>query len=86
MATFKNILIPVDSLYNAQIAAEKALELADSSETTLFLVATIRFDSFPQKLLYNSIPFQKKAIWNESKPFSERNWKHSKREYKKFLP
>lgn len=62
MTRFKNILIPVDSLYNAQIAAEKALELADSSETTLFLVATIRFDSFPQKLLYTSIPFQKRTF------------------------
>ncbi len=69
MATFKNILIPVDSLYNAQIAAEKALELADSSETTLFLVATIRFDSFPQKLLYNSIPFQKKSYLERKQAF-----------------
>ncbi len=69
MATFKNILIPVDSLYNAQIAAEKALELSDSAETTLFLVATIRFDSFPQKLLYTSIPFQKRTYLERKHAF-----------------
>ncbi|TDO27969.1 universal stress protein [Sediminibacterium goheungense] len=69
MATFKNILIPVDSLYNAQIAAEKALELADSADTTLFLVATIRFDSLSQKLLYTSIPFQKKTYLERKEAF-----------------
>lgn len=55
MATFKNILIPVDSLYNAQIAAEKALELSDSAKTTLYLVAVIRLDSFWHKIFYTDI-------------------------------
>ncbi|MFZ6025189.1 MAG: universal stress protein [Bacteroidota bacterium] len=55
MATFKNILIPVESLYNAQIAAEKALELSDSTQTTLHLVTIIRFDSFWQKLFYTDV-------------------------------
>ena len=47
-------MIPVDSLYNAQIAAEKALELSDSSETVLYFVSVIRFGSFWQKLLYTN--------------------------------
>lgn len=67
MATFKNILIPVESLYNAQIAAEKALELSDSAQTTLFLVATIRFDSFWQKLLYTDIISQRQTHLNKKK-------------------
>ncbi len=55
VVTFKNILIPIDSLYNAQIAAEKALELSDSAQTTLYLVSIIRFDSFWKKLFYTGI-------------------------------
>lgn len=72
MATFKNILIPVDSLYNAQIAAEKALELADSAETTLYLVALIRFDSFWQKLFYTDIITRRQSHINKKKALARK--------------
>ena len=72
MPIFNNILIPVDSLYNAQIAAEKALELSDASQTTLFLVATIRFDSFWQKLLYTDIIAQRQPHLNKKKLLAQK--------------
>jgi nucleotide-binding universal stress UspA family protein len=72
MATFKNILIPVDSLYNAQIAAEKALELSDDAQTTIYLVAIIRFDSFWQKLIYTDIIFRRQSHLNKKKALA---WK-----------
>jgi len=67
MATFKNILIPIDSLYNAQIATEKALELSDPAQTTLYLVAIIRFDSFWQKLFYTDIILERQPQVNKKK-------------------
>lgn len=72
MATFNNILIPVDSLYNAQIAAEKALELSDSAQTTLFLVAIIRLDSFWQKLFYTDIITQRLPHINKKKALARK--------------
>lgn len=72
MAAFKNILIPVDSLYNAQIAAEKALELSDSAETTLFLVATIRYDSFWQKFFYTDIISQRQTHLTKKKALAKK--------------
>jgi len=67
MAIFKHILIPVDSLYNAQIAAEKALELSDTAQTTLHFVAIIRFNSFWQKLFYTDIMAQKQPLLKKRK-------------------
>ncbi|GAC1443909.1 MAG: hypothetical protein NVSMB63_12990 [Sediminibacterium sp.] len=40
MIPFKNILIPVDSLVQAHVAVEKALELYEPAHTTLHLVCT----------------------------------------------
>lgn len=67
MAIFKHILIPVDSLYNAQIAAEKALELSDTTQTTLHFVAVIRFGSFWQKLFHSDIIAQKQPLLRKRK-------------------
>ncbi len=65
-------MIPVDSLYNAQIAAEKALELSDAAQTTLYLVATIRYDSFWQKLFYTDIITQRQTHLNKRKSLAQK--------------
>lgn len=72
MASFKNILIHVDSLYQAQIAAEKAIELVNSETTTLHLVALIRYDSWWQRLLYTDVIIKRQSHLNKRKKIAEK--------------
>lgn len=67
---FKNILIPVDSLYNAQIAVDKALELSEAGETTIYLVAIIKYESFWHKLIYTNT--QKQPRLNRKKELARK--------------
>lgn len=67
---FKNILIPVDSLYNAQIAVDKALELSEAGETTVYLVAIIKYESFWHKLIYTNT--QKQPRLNRKKELARK--------------
>lgn len=70
MVPFKNILIPVDSLYNAQIAVDKALELSEAGETTVYLVAIIKYESFWHKLIYTNT--QKQPRLNRKKELARK--------------
>jgi nucleotide-binding universal stress UspA family protein len=72
MASFKNILIHVDSLYQAQIAAEKAIELVNSQATTLHLVALIRHDNWWQRLLYTEVIIKRQSHLSKRKKVAEK--------------
>lgn len=71
MIPYKNILIPVDSLHQAQIAIEKALELSEPSETAIHLVNVIRFDSWWQRLLYTEAIVKQQRYFNKRKAIAE---------------
>ncbi|NCT92900.1 MAG: universal stress protein [Chitinophagaceae bacterium] len=55
MTLFKNILIPVESVPQTQLALDKALELCDTAETTLHLVAVLRNESVWERLFNNEL-------------------------------
>lgn len=72
MVPFKNILIPVDSTYNSQIALEKAIELGDALETTIHLVSVIRFDTLWQRLFYTEAIVKQQRYFAKHKQLSEK--------------
>lgn len=72
MVPFKNILIPVDSVYNSQIALEKAMELGDALETTIHLVSVIRFDTLWQRLFYTEAIVKQQRYFAKRKLIAEK--------------
>jgi nucleotide-binding universal stress UspA family protein len=72
MIPYKNILIPIDSLHQAQVAAEKALELSDPSETCIHLVNVIRFQSFWQRIFYTEAFIKKQRYFTKRNALAER--------------
>ncbi|MEN9299874.1 MAG: hypothetical protein RLZZ429_2187 [Bacteroidota bacterium] len=72
MIPYKNILIPIDSLHSAQVAAEKALELSDPAETCIHLVSVIRFDSLWQRLLYTEAIVKQQRYFIKRKALAEK--------------
>lgn len=72
MVPFKNILIPVDSVYNSQIALDKAMELADTLETTIHLVSVIRFDTLWQRLFYTEAIVKQQRYFAKRKQLAEK--------------
>ena len=80
MVPFKNILIPVDSLYNAQIAVDKALELSEAGETTVYLVAIIKYESFWHKLIYTNT--QKQPRLNRKKELARKKFSEIEKDIK----
>ena len=73
MIPYKNILIPIDSLHQAQVAAEKALELSDPSETCIHLVCAIRFNSFWERFFYTKTFVKKQRYFTKRNTIAERN-------------
>ena len=72
MIPYKNILIPIDSVHQAQVAAEKALELSDPSETCIHLVSVIQFQSFWQRIIYTKAYIQKQQYFTKKCTIAER--------------
>mgnify|MGYP001627504590 CR=1 FL=1 len=72
MIPYKNILIPIDSLHQAQVAAEKALELSDPGETCIHLVSVIQFQSFWQRILYTKALVQRQRYFTKRNTLAER--------------
>ncbi len=72
MIPYKNILIPIDSLHHAQVAAEKALELSDPHETCIHLVSVIRFNSFWQRLLYTEAIVKQQRYFTKRKALADK--------------
>ncbi|BFG69735.1 hypothetical protein KACHI17_06160 [Sediminibacterium sp. KACHI17] len=72
MIPYKNILIPIDSLHQAQVAAEKALELSDPGETCIHLVSVIRFRSFWQRIFYTENFIRKQRYFAKRNTLAER--------------
>lgn len=86
MIPYKNILIPVDSLHQAQIAAEKALEFSDPAETCIHLVSVIRFDSLWQRLLYTQAFAKQQKYFNKRKAIAERKTETAKNRILQIAP
>lgn len=72
MIPYKNILIPIDSVHQAQVAAEKALELSDPIQTCIHLVHVIQFQSFWQRIFYTKALVQKQQYFAKRKIIAER--------------
>lgn len=72
MIPYKNILIPIDSLHQAQVAAEKALELSDPIHTCIHLVSVIQFQSFWQRFFYTNALVQKQRYFTKKNTLAER--------------
>ena len=72
MIPYKNILIPIDSVHQAQVAAEKALELSDPSETCIHLVSVIQLQSFWQRIFYTKSFIQKQQYFTKRSAIAAR--------------
>lgn len=72
MIPYKKILIPIDSLHQGQVAAEKALELSDPSETCIHLVSVPRFQSFWQQFFYTNAIIKKQRYFIKRNVLTER--------------
>lgn len=72
MIPYKNILIPIDSLHQAQVAAEKALELSDPGETCIHIVSVIRFQSFFQRIFYTEAFIKKQQYFTKRNALAEK--------------
>lgn len=72
MIPYKNILIPIDSVHQAQVAAEKALDLSDPSETCIHLVSVIQLQSFWQRIFYTKSFIQKQQYFTKRSAIAAR--------------
>lgn len=72
MIPYKNILIPIDSVHQAQVAAEKALELSDPSKTCIHLVSVIQLQSFWQRIFYTKSFIQKQQYFTKRSAIAAR--------------
>ncbi|MBL0882056.1 MAG: hypothetical protein IBJ16_01690 [Chitinophagaceae bacterium] len=59
-------------MQQAQVAAEKALELSDPGETCIHLVSVIRFQSFLQRIFFTKIFLKKQGYFTKRNIVAER--------------